>query len=90
MIPLLFLLFHVITVYSQILSQLTEFNNSPSQIFYFQDSESILYWETETLSVHRSSDGGKTWKIISHVPDHSCRLLVMHPYEQSTVIRNFI
>jgi hypothetical protein len=61
----------------------TEFTHLPTRLFYFPDSSVMLLQEAETDTVHRSTDEGKTWTVVSGVPQGVARTLYQNDHHKT-------
>ena len=57
-----------------------EFDNAPSNFFYFDDSNTILLHDREGGYVHRSEDAGKTWDKVG-IEEGEASDLWRHPHD---------
>ncbi|KAG5933690.1 hypothetical protein E4U53_000899 [Claviceps sorghi] len=61
----------------------TKFHHPPRHIYYFEDSDVIVFPEKTTKNVWRSTDAGVSWKRVEAVPDGQALDLIMHPHERN-------
>ncbi|KAF8600483.1 signal sequence binding protein [Ceratobasidium sp. AG-I] len=61
--------------------KVTQFENLPKALFYFDDTEVILYHDGVEGNVWYSPDEGKSWSKVSGVPDNSALMLIQHPFD---------
>ncbi|KAG8926574.1 vacuolar protein sorting/targeting protein PEP1 [Tulasnella sp. 418] len=54
------------------------FQNSPSRIFYFDDTTDVLYHDPTTWDLYRSNNEGKDWKKVDEVSGKAL-MLIPHP-----------
>ena len=59
----------------------TEFDNLPNALHYFKDSNVILFQESFTGTIWRSSDAGATWKKAEGIEHDKAFALVMHEFD---------
>lgn len=57
-----------------------QFDNAPTNFFYFDDSNTILLHDREGGIVHRSEDAGKTWKEVD-LKSKEAWDIWRHPYD---------
>ncbi|KAJ7579923.1 hypothetical protein C8J56DRAFT_1058949 [Mycena floridula] len=72
------LLFLLISLISRSLAAdpkktITSFPNFPANIFFFDDSESAIYFDAIDGDVHVSQDEGKSWKLAEGIPNGEVR-----------------
>ncbi|KAJ7579906.1 vacuolar protein sorting/targeting protein 10 [Mycena floridula] len=80
------LLFLLISLISRSLAAdpkktITSFPNFPANIFFFDDSESAIYFDAIDGDVHVSQDEGKTWKLAESIPKGEVRYVIEHPFD---------
>ncbi|KAL1960691.1 hypothetical protein VTO42DRAFT_6521 [Malbranchea cinnamomea] len=63
----------------------TKFANQPINLFYFEDTDTVLFQEHGTGNVHISRNAGETWDLVEG-PDSSMKgnvvVLFPHPYDK--------
>lgn len=42
----------------------TRFDHEPSNLFYFEDSDTIIFQDIESSEVYKSVDGGEKWEVV--------------------------
>ncbi|KAK9765550.1 vacuolar protein sorting/targeting protein PEP1 [Basidiobolus ranarum] len=62
--------------------RLTKFQNSPTKLFYFEDSGVVLFLDATSKVVYRSANEGETWEPVSNIPDKAAVELFSHPYNK--------
>jgi hypothetical protein len=60
---------------------LTLFNNLPSKLFYFDDTQVVIYHDEIAKDIYRSQDEGKTWQLIQGVPRGHSNIFIEHPFD---------
>lgn len=63
----------------------TKLEHEPINLFYFEESETILF-QDETDNVHRSIDGGETWEVVDGEDGGMAKqvvALIQHPYDKN-------
>lgn len=67
----------------------TKFGTRPVNLFYFDDSDTILFHDIDTGDVQSSYNAGKTWTVVEG-PDgqmrHAAQMIQPHPYNNKTAI----
>ena len=64
----------------------TAFKSLPANIFYFDDSDTILVTDLEPGIVYRSTDAGVKWKAIRDIPEGQVGEVFPHPYDNKVAI----
>ncbi|KZF23780.1 vacuolar protein sorting protein [Xylona heveae TC161] len=59
----------------------TTLDGVPSELFYFDDTDTILIHDAEASNVFRSSDAGASWDRLKDVPENGAWKLIKHPYD---------
>lgn len=61
----------------------TKFAHEPMNLFYFEDSDTVLFQDAENGNIHRSTDAGAEWKRVDE-PDMRGNVIVLiqHPYDR--------
>ncbi|SLM40665.1 signal sequence binding protein [Lasallia pustulata] len=59
----------------------TSFDNPPSNLFYFEDTDILLMQDRDAGNVWRSEDAGETWERVKDVDDGEAWDLWKHPYD---------
>ncbi|KDQ06635.1 hypothetical protein BOTBODRAFT_181398 [Botryobasidium botryosum FD-172 SS1] len=59
--------------------KITKFHNLPARIFYFDDTEVVLYHDPVESDVYISDDEGKSWKRVPDVPSGEATMIIDHP-----------
>ncbi|KAI5308973.1 vacuolar protein sorting/targeting protein PEP1, partial [Ascosphaera atra] len=65
----------------------TEFDFEPKDLFYFEDTQTILFRDPSHRAVYRSTDAGKEWKTVDGPNGHikgAASMIVPHPYDNRT------
>ncbi|KAG9119422.1 vacuolar protein sorting/targeting protein PEP1, partial [Ceratobasidium sp. 392] len=61
--------------------KVTKFENLPKNLFYFDDTSTILYHDSVEGNVWMSEDEGRSWAKVEGVPSGDAMILVEHPFE---------
>lgn len=61
--------------------KVTRFENSPRNLFYFDDTTTILYHDSVQGTVWISEDEGRAWAKVDGVPSGQAMTLVQHPFD---------
>ncbi|KAG8692567.1 vacuolar protein sorting/targeting protein PEP1, partial [Ceratobasidium sp. 394] len=61
--------------------KVTKFENLPKNLFYFDDTSTILYHDSVEGNVWISEDEGRSWAKVDGVPSGQAMILVEHPFE---------
>ncbi|KAG9121762.1 vacuolar protein sorting/targeting protein PEP1, partial [Ceratobasidium sp. 392] len=61
--------------------KVTKFENLPKNLFYFDDTSTILYHDSVEGNVWISEDEGRSWAKVEGVPSGDAMILVEHPFE---------
>jgi photosystem II stability/assembly factor-like uncharacterized protein len=64
----------------------TKFPAPPVNMFYFDDSETVLVLDPVSLEVHRSDDAGEKWELVDDFPKRTVQYLMPNPYDSSVAI----
>ncbi|KAI9297111.1 hypothetical protein K502DRAFT_313437 [Neoconidiobolus thromboides FSU 785] len=64
----------------------TEFKEAPQSLFYFRESDVILYLESESNNVYRSDNEGKTWNLLKDISKKEITTIYRHPYDNDKAI----
>ncbi|KAI9318385.1 hypothetical protein BX666DRAFT_1927417 [Dichotomocladium elegans] len=60
----------------------TGFDNLPDKLFYFKDSEVVLWLDANQHMLWRSADQGKHWEQATDIPRDSATYLIEHPFDK--------
>ncbi|QRV73806.1 vacuolar protein sorting-associated protein [Ceratobasidium sp. AG-Ba] len=61
--------------------KVTKFENPPRNLFYFDDTTTVLYHDSEVQNVWISEDEGGKWAKVENVPSGDAAMLVQHPFD---------
>ena len=59
------------------------FENIPSNLVYFPESDVVLFQDTDDNNIYRSDDSGVKWNRVDAVPEGKAWLLYMHQYDSN-------
>ena len=59
----------------------TQFQTAPTNLLYFDDSDTILVQEKDVGNVRRSTDAGATWDRIKDIDEGQAWEVWLHPYD---------
>ncbi|KAF9497875.1 vacuolar protein sorting/targeting protein 10 [Pleurotus eryngii] len=59
---------------------ITPFRNLPGGLFFFEDTQAVLYFDAIDGIVYVSSDEGKGWEQAQGVPKGVAKMIVPHPF----------
>ena len=62
------------------------FDGAATDLFYFDDSDIVIFTDEQTKLVHRSIDAGGSWNVIKSIPKDVIKLVVGHPFDKHTAI----
>ncbi|EGN96883.1 hypothetical protein SERLA73DRAFT_170248 [Serpula lacrymans var. lacrymans S7.3] len=57
------------------------FDNSPAQLFFFDDTSSAVLHDVAEGNIYVSQDEGKSWERASDIPTGAAGMLIEHPFE---------
>ncbi|PPQ80721.1 hypothetical protein CVT25_001841 [Psilocybe cyanescens] len=58
---------------------INSFSNLPARIFFFDDTESVIYHDSMQGDVYVSLDEGKSWKAAEGIPSGKTAMVLEHP-----------
>ena len=64
----------------------TAFDGAATTLFYFEDSDIVIFTDQKTKLVYRSVNAGESWKIVDSIPEHAVRVVVSHPVDKRTAV----
>lgn len=64
----------------------TSFKSLPANIFYFDDSDTLLVTDIEPGIVYRSTDAGVKWKQIKDIDEGKIGEVIPHPYDNKAAV----
>lgn len=64
--------------------KVTKFDHMPANLNYFEDSDSVVFHDTDKGKIYWSENAGRDWEAVKDVPDGKALGLFMHPYEHKT------
>ena len=56
-------------------------DNPPANLFYFEDTDTILIHDAEALRILRSDDAGESWETVKDIEEGGAWDLWQHPYD---------
>ncbi|KAL1861712.1 vacuolar protein sorting/targeting protein PEP1 [Diaporthe australafricana] len=59
-----------------------KFDHYPSSLYYFDQSDIILFQDVSDQNVYQSNDGGEKWDRVSDVPEGKALTIVMHEFSK--------
>jgi len=59
----------------------TKFDNSLTNLFYFDDTDTLLVQDREAGNVYRSTDAGESWDLVDGIREGQALDLWQHPYD---------
>lgn len=59
----------------------TKFDNPPSNLFYFDASDTLLLQDRDAGNIHRSTDAGESWGLVDGISDGQAWDLWRHPFD---------
>ncbi|KAM6497418.1 Vacuolar protein sorting/targeting protein 10 [Amanita muscaria] len=57
------------------------FHNPPSKLFFFDDSDSVIYHDGIAGDVYLSQDEGHTWARAKDIPEGVAMMVIEHPFD---------
>ncbi|KAF2836576.1 Oligoxyloglucan reducing end-specific cellobiohydrolase [Patellaria atrata CBS 101060] len=64
----------------------SKFDAQPENLFYFDDSETVLFLESESSVVWRTDSAGESWKKVSDIPEGKPFEIWKHPYNNKLAV----
>ncbi|KAG9594118.1 signal sequence binding protein, partial [Aureobasidium melanogenum] len=64
----------------------TSFKSLPANIFYFDDSDTVLVTDIKPGIVYRSTDAGVKWKAVKEITEGKIATVFAHPYDPKAAI----
>lgn len=62
----------------------SEFENAPINLNYFEDSDVMLFHDIQNGNIHYSKDAGVKWERVKAVPEGKAVVLTMHPFDSKS------
>ena len=62
------------------------FDGPAANLFYFENSDIVIFTDVATKLVHRSINAGGSWKVIDVIPEHTVKVVVSHPTDKRTAV----
>jgi len=59
----------------------TKFDNPPANLFYFDDTDTLLVQDRKAGNAYRSTDAGESWDLVEGVREGQAWDLWQHPYD---------
>ncbi|PFH50972.1 hypothetical protein AMATHDRAFT_60180 [Amanita thiersii Skay4041] len=81
LLPYLFLLVTVVCGQQAPEHSVQSFPNPPARLFFFDDTQSVLYHDSFAGDVYVSLDEGKTWKKADGIPEGKAAMVIDHPFD---------
>lgn len=66
-------------------STVSYFQNTPARLFFFDDTSSVIYYDSTTKNVYVSNNEGKEWKLATGVPEGEASMVIEHPFDNRYV-----
>ncbi|KAF1809627.1 vacuolar protein sorting/targeting protein 10 [Eremomyces bilateralis CBS 781.70] len=63
-----------------------KFDERPADLFYFDDSETILTIERRRGVIHRTKDAGEKWEVVDDIPTGEPFAVLGHPYDKTLAV----
>ncbi|KAK0452799.1 vacuolar protein sorting/targeting protein 10, partial [Desarmillaria tabescens] len=60
---------------------ITSFQNLPGRLFFFDDTETAIYFDPVDGNVYVTQDEGKSWHIASDIPKGDATMVIEHPFD---------
>ncbi|KAG1816486.1 uncharacterized protein BJ212DRAFT_1355044 [Suillus subaureus] len=57
------------------------FNNTPTRLFFFDETTNVIYHDAIFGDIHVSQDEGKTWKRADDIPSGEAAMFIEHPFD---------
>ncbi|KAJ7623514.1 vacuolar protein sorting/targeting protein 10 [Roridomyces roridus] len=62
---------------------ISNFDNLPSRLFFFDDTTSAIYHDSMEGNIFVSPDEGKTWKRADDIPKGAALMVIEHPFDNT-------
>ncbi|KAF9551404.1 Oligoxyloglucan reducing end-specific cellobiohydrolase [Agrocybe pediades] len=66
---------------SKVKQAVNSFSDLPARLFFFDDTDTVIYHDSMAGDVHISSDEGNSWKLADGIPRGEIKMVVEHPTE---------
>jgi photosystem II stability/assembly factor-like uncharacterized protein len=63
-----------------------QFPAPPINLFYFDDSETVLVLDPDHQTVYRSTDAGEEWDVVEEIPKGNVGYILPNPHDSSVAI----
>ena len=63
-----------------------EFDGAAVNLFYFDDSDVIIFTDEKTRLVYRSIDAGGSWKVVKAIPKETINVVISHPVDKRSAV----
>ncbi|KAF8634658.1 hypothetical protein AX15_000797 [Amanita polypyramis BW_CC] len=73
-------LFFLVAAQQEPKHTINRFHNPPSRVFFFDDTQSVVYHDGTAGDVYVSQDEGKTWARAEDIPQGDAMMVVEHPF----------
>ncbi|KAF8638219.1 hypothetical protein AX17_002368 [Amanita inopinata Kibby_2008] len=72
---------YLVTAQQQPENTITSFHNPPARLFFFDDTQSVVYHDAAAGNVYVSQDEGKGWDRAEDIPKGEAAMLIEHPFD---------
>ncbi|TFK75051.1 Oligoxyloglucan reducing end-specific cellobiohydrolase [Pluteus cervinus] len=62
---------------------ISSFNNLPARLFFFDDTDTVIYHDAQEGNVYVSQDEGKSWSLADGVPSGKAMMVIEHPFDNN-------
>ena len=64
----------------------SEFDGAAANLFYFDDSDVVVFTDEKTKLVYRSIDAGGSWKVVNAIPGEAVKVVISHPVDKRSAV----